>query len=578
MSVLAGSKTSTEKEYSDLDILKDEKATAQHDPFFLVEGEFLSIKTKAGELVRFKLNAAQKRVLHIIKELRRAGKPVRIWALKARQEGISTLSEAIIYAFSSQKENLNSLIMADEGDKSDYLFEMSKLYHEQLQKNEPHLTPSLKKSNAKKLEFDEIHSQIIIESAENTEAARAFTYHIVHLSEVSRFRNLDAVMLGLNQSVPDHPDTMIIGETTANGMEAFYDEWMRAIEGKSDWFPLFVPWFWMEEYKLPLTDGKMHDIEGIEFNSDFSREAFLAEERQLKVANQLTDEQLNWRRYSIINKCKGKMLFFRQEYPSSWQEAFQVSGVNYFDHAGMERQKPVQPLATGEIFKIEMKYEFRKLEAGKIKIFEWPGQHEEYIITADASEAVGIDEGSVFVLNKRLNCTAAEVSGQYTPEDLAHLSIMLGYYYNTALIAPENKGYGYMVCQLVAKQYGNIYYKKNKLGQDTKEYGFNTNTVTRPQYLAQMNEEIRTGSTQLKSAKLINQCMTFVIDPKTLKAEAALNKQDGLVICRAIAGQVRVEFPYKRVATQSNVEAKRREIVFERTKKRRNGGMKFGRK
>ena len=64
---------------------------AEHDPIWLVENEKLSIKTKPGELIPFKLNSIQKKIIAKIRELQAEGKPIRIWILKARQMGCSTL-------------------------------------------------------------------------------------------------------------------------------------------------------------------------------------------------------------------------------------------------------------------------------------------------------------------------------------------------------------------------------------------------------------------------------------------------------------------------------------------------------
>ena len=553
---------------TDKEIFEDEKLTAEYDPMFIVKGEFLSIKTKDGRLIKLKLNEPQKKLLVKIEEQIKLNKPIRIWVLKARQEGVSTEIEAIIYAFTSQRENTNSLIMADEKEHASNLFEMSKLYHEQLEITDPHLAPALKKSNEKKLEFEKIHSQIIIATAENIDAARSHTFKIAHLSEVSRFRDLNAVMSALNQSVSESSETMIIGETTANGMEAFYEEWIRAVEGKTAWIPVFIAWFMLSEYSMPLQNG-LYPVEGIKFDADYSEQEFLREEQELKKEFTLTDEQLNFRRYAIVNKCGGSIRVFDQEFPSTWQKAFQVSGSHYFDKA-LEKQDTVRPIETGEIFELNMNYEFRNIPEGRIKLYEKPSKDEQYIETLDASEALGLDEASIIVLNKRTNVTVAEVSGQYTPEELAHLGIMLGNYFNKALIAPENKGYGYMVCQLIYQKYGNIYKRmRTKTGEkeETEELGFNTNSVTRPQYLAQLNEEIRLRSTQLKSKKLIDQCRTFIINPKTKKAEATSGKQDGLVICRGIAGIVRQEHPYK-VTNTTQHHFKQKSLITERSKKR----------
>jgi len=558
------------------ELLKDEIALAQTHSDFLVKAGYLTIKTKDAKLIPLIPNKAQIALVDKIQELRKQGKPVRIWVLKARQEGISTVTEGLIYSIVSQTENINALILADEKEHSSNLFEMFKLYHEQLALQYPHLTPALKKSNEKKLEFAEKHSQIIISTAENTESARSHTFHLVHLSEVAFFRNLMAVMVGLNNCVPDLPNTMIIGETTANGINQFYDEWTRAIEGKSDWIPFFIPWFWMDEYAMPLQNGQLYPLSGIKFTADTTESLFIAEEEQLQRDFNLSPEQINWRRWKIANSCAGDVVKFKQEFPCCWQEAFQMSGSNFFSSKGLEQQNPSRPIAVGEIFEENLKFEFRSLPSGRIKIYEHPVKSEQYVVSADASEAVGKDEASIIVLNKRLNKTAAVVNGQYAPAELAQMCISIGNYYNKAMIAPENKGYGYMVCQLIYAKYGNIYRRritKTGTAEQTEELGYNTNSITRPEYLALMADEVGLNSTKLLDADLINQCHTFIINPKNNKPEAALNKQDGLVIARAIAGKVRQEFPYNPQygGVSSSLAARVAEV-----KRIKNGGFGFG--
>lgn len=554
----------------------DEKAIILDNPLRLVYAGYLSIKTKDGRLIKLDLNSTQQKLFSKILELRKAGKPIRAWVLKYRQGGISTEVEAIIYALTSQQENINSLILADEKEHANNLFEMSKLYQEKLEAEEPHLAPKLKKSNEKKLEFEGIHSQIIIASAENKESAKSHTFHAVHLSEVAFFPDLRTVLADLNQTVPDLPGTMVIGETTANGMNEFYHQWVRAVEGKTDWLPLFFPWFEMSEYSMPLQDGKLYPLEGINFTAETSRATFEKEEQDLKFDNNLTDEQLNWRRYAIVNKCQGSLYTFKCQYPSTWREAFETSGAMFFDQKGMAKQKSKLPIAVGELFYTNLKWEFRDLPQGRIEIFERPGESEQYIVAGDASEAVDSDEAAILVLNKRTNTTAAIVVGQHPPEELAQLEISLGNYYNNAIIAQENKGYGYQVNQLVFANYGNVYRKIiNKDGVDvqTDELGFNTNSVTRPQMLAQMAEEIKNNSTSLLSAKLIAECNSFVIkrdsNGNVTKIEAQDGVQDGkklyqdgLVICRAIAGIVRNQFPYKILETK-DTHARQRAAVQE---------------
>ena len=533
------------------ELLQAEADLAKSDPMFLVEDEFLSIKTKEMMLSKLKLNPTQKIVLERIKSKLKNGLPVRIWILKARQTGVSTLIESVLYAYTSQKEGINACVIADDIDGSNYIFQMQKLYHEKL---DSHLKPEIKHSNEKKLEFAKIHSQVLIDTADNPNAGRKYTYHFVHLSEVAFFpKGLKEIMLGLNQSVPSLPGTMIIGETTANGIGGdFYEEWIRAIEGNSDWEAIFIPWHQHPDYQRPLDKDELYPIEGIRFATPNDRTEFLKGE--LELIKTLSPQQINWRRWCIVNNCNGDPLKFMQEYPATWQEAFISTGDLYFDRAGLLQQKEKQPLAIGNIVKVDGKHEFREDSNGLFKIYEWPDKESRYIGGGDCAEGLIHGDNSVWVIgNAKKNSVAATYKHKTAPDQFAQDGILLGNYYNNALMAPENKGYGYSVCQDMYKVYGNLYrHIKTKQGvqEQTKDLGFNTNSVTRAEGLSQMAEEIRETAIQLLDKDLIRECWTFVnIDGK---AQAQEGMHDDMVISTMIYCMVRKLRPY----LKSSVETK----------------------
>ncbi len=558
------------------DVCVAEKKLIKEDPLNLIEHEYLSIKVKeAGSpIIKLKLNTPQRILFDLIEPMIKEKKPIRLLLLKSRQAGSSTFISALFYAITSQIPNINSIIIADISEHTNNLFEMSKLYHEKLSEEKPHITPKLKKSNEKKLEFANIHSQIIVATAENIMAATSHTFQLAHLSEASKYRKLKALLSDLSQTVPKQGFSLIILETTANGMEEFYELWTEAVEGKNDYIPLFVPWFYSDECVMPLQNGKLYPLDGIHFSAESTKSAFLVEEDRLRQEEELTKEQINWRRWSIINDSFGDINLFNQENPSSWKVAFMASGANFFDSAGMQRQKKKTPIAVGDIFENGRKYEFRAMPEGKIKLYEYPKSYEEYLITGDASEAVGEDEGSAYVLNKRLNSTAAVVNGQYPAEVLGDIMIKLCNYFNKGLAVPENKGYGTHLAKVIYDNYGYVYRAiKTEKGKQvvSEQIGFNTNLNTRPEMLSRLNEEIRVSATKLIDSDLINQSNTFIINPKTKKAEAALNKQDGLVICRAIAAQVRHLIPYKPPVSEDRSSR----ALHDKLSMRKNGGFGF---
>jgi len=531
---------------SDKDLLMAEKSLVMDDPLLLVEGGYLTIRTKGGELVKLTLNTVQKRLMALIRRKILAKKPVRIWCLKARQAGISTIVEALEYAVTSQREATTSLVVADDIDGANYLFGMQKLFQETLAE---HLRPVPKHSNEKKLEFESIHSQILIDTSDNLSAGRKYTFRFVHLSEVSRFRDLKTLMLGINQAVPNLPGTFIIGETTANGLNQFYDEWVSTEEaskaGLTDWECFFVPWFEIAEYRL----DSEYPVDAIEFATAQEREDFLTDEAIQAEKYKLDRGQIMWRRWCIVNNCNRSVLQFNQEFPDSAKTAFVSTGDNFFDKRALARQESSKPKSVGNIVKENGKFVWREMATGLFKIYEWPVRGGQYVIGGDPAEGLEHgDKSSAVVLDKKTNKTVCAYNHNIPPDRFEEDLIKMGHFYNDAVVACESKGYGYSVNQGLYKNYGRVYRKiKTKKGhvEQTQELGFSTNSVTRPQMLAQLKSEIENGSTELVDKDLIAQCWTFINNLKRGQPEAEKGKADDMVMSRAIAGQVRMEQPYK---------------------------------
>jgi len=498
----------------------------------------------------------------------------------------STLIEAIIYALTSQTKGINSMVIADDVRGSNYIFEMQKLYHETL---ENHLKPRLRHSNEKKLEFEGIHSQVLIDTAENKQAGRKFTLQYVHLSECAFFTDLGTIMTGLSNSVPNAANSMIILESTANGMgNAFYDRWCDAVEGKSDWLAIFIPWFELPEYKKALDKEEYYPIAGIKQDGL----KFLREEKELQERHKLTNEQMNWRRWCIVNNCDGKVELFNQEYPSTWIEAFLMTGSLYFDKEALlkeenkardhyqkaKKNEDEVIYKEGEIVLLDGKHRFRELQGGRFRMYETPSENDQYCIGGDSAEGLAHGDDSAFVvLNKRTNTSACVYNCTVDTDEFADDLKKAGKYFNNAMIGPENKGYGSAVCQKLYKTYGNIFRKiHNKTGspKQTDELGWNTNVSTRPQMLAQMAEELREGATSILDSQILSQMRTFINDPKRKKPMAEEGKKDDLVVARAIAGMMRVYYPY---VSQKDIKgARERYNQGQRPKPNQGYGFKRG--
>jgi hypothetical protein len=486
----------------------------RREPLELVKSGKLYIRTKAGEIKPFIPNFAQKIVLDLIEKRIKEGKPVRIRLLKARQLGFSTLFEAIIYAFTAHREGFHSLVIANDEDLSKKLFDMNKLFHERLPDD---FKPTLKKSNEIALEFDGLKSKITIDTSRNKDAGRGSTYQIVHKAETARFHFAKEVNLGIANAVADLPGTMVFDETTANGMNFHYDDCQKSIRCEDGYDFVFIPWFFDPEYKMPAYEFVRTD-----------EEVNLC----LMVANQpeayratLTDEQLQWRRFTIAHKCGGDVNLFMQEYPSNPEEAFIFSGRPRFD------------INTLRTLKINSHLPIAK--DGLLDIYEPYDPFSKYIIGVDTSEGlITGDNSSAVILNCKTYSTAAHYSGKMEPDLLASYLKQWGDKYNNAMQVIESNNHGLVTIKYLKEIYKNLYTKKvyEKISDDwTEKVGFQTNARTKPLLIANLDKALRSGL-GVFATQIIDELMTYVIEDDGT-TNASEGKKDDSVIALALAVQ-----------------------------------------
>lgn len=270
----------------------------------------LSIRTKDGGIKPFDLNQAQKYIHACLEQQRKETGKVRAIILKGRQQGASTLIGGRFYWKVSHRKGVRAFILTHEQESTSALFEMTERYHEYCP---DYLKVKTGASNAKELIFDALDSGYKVGTAGNKSVGRGTTVQYFHGSEVAFWPHAAEHAKGILQAVPDANDTEVILESTANGIgNFFHQQWQKAESGESGYQAIFVPWYWQDEYQKPAID--------------FRR---TPDEDELAKAYNLTDEQLAFRRSKIAELSADGIdgtMAFKQEYPLSAQEAFQVSG------------------------------------------------------------------------------------------------------------------------------------------------------------------------------------------------------------------------------------------------------------
>lgn len=285
-----------------------EKAIRQHlkDDLEHYAAKCLKIRTKAGEIQPLAFNKAQRYIHSRLEEQRAKIGRVRALILKGRQQGCSTYVGGRFYQRTTHGRGLRTFILTHEDAATQNLFEMVNRYHEHC----PALVkPSTGAANAKELNFDALDSGYKIGTAGTKGVGRSSTLQLFHGSEVAFWPHAETHAAGVLQALPDEAGTESILESTANGVgNFFHQKWRDAEAGISDYIAIFVPWFWQDEYRKQVpADFRLDD-----------------DEEEYAELYGLDLEQMAWRRNKITELKDADL--FKQEYPATAAEAFQMSG------------------------------------------------------------------------------------------------------------------------------------------------------------------------------------------------------------------------------------------------------------
>lgn len=302
------------------------------DDFPFYASRCLRIRAKvavAGQkVIPFVLNRAQMYLHQRLEDQRRRTGRVRALVLKGRQQGCSTYIGGRYFHKTTFNPGMKTFILAHRDDATDNLFKQVKRYYENLP---PVVQPSTSYSNRKELIFDRLDSAYGLGTAGSGSVGRSDTIDLLHGSEAAFWANVDELRTGVLQAAEMAQE--IVFESTANGYDPmFFPMWQDAEAGKGQYEAIFIPWYWQDEYRAPVPANFIMDEEEAEYAKAYS----------------LSPGQMVWRRNKII-ELKDPLLF-KQEYPATAAEAFQVTGTESFissrEAAAARRYKNIRPIGS----------------------------------------------------------------------------------------------------------------------------------------------------------------------------------------------------------------------------------------
>lgn len=321
--------------------MNDDEIKRALSSFPLFAKNFLKIRTKSGKVSTFHLNRAQEHLYERLQIQKRETGRIRALVLKGRQQGCSTLIQGSHFYEVTTKRGKKSFILTHEAEATKNLFDMTKRFLDALPAG---LVPVPDTSSAKELKFNAIDSSYAIGTAGNRAVGRSQTIQLFHGSEVAYWPNAEEHAKGILQAVPNEPGTEIILESTANGIgNYFYNMWMAAVTGESDFQAIFLPWYWQPEYSLPKSQILIPTDEEVEL---------LAKHQEYG----LTEGHLEWRRKKVLEfgrDYETAVESFNVEYPMTALDAFRNPVADRFIKAPLvlkarkNRVESTSPLVIG---------------------------------------------------------------------------------------------------------------------------------------------------------------------------------------------------------------------------------------
>lgn len=566
----------------------------KHDyPFWAAM--FAYIKRKGGGTdVLFRLNRPQRKLIKRLEKMRKAGKPIRLILLKARQWGGSTAIQIYMAWLQLVHEvGLNSLIIAHQGTGSDEIKDMFdrmiksypvEMLHElgdAYAPNEPKMVGVGKSGNI--FRVPQRNCKIKIGTAERPNSCRGGDYNLVHLSEVALWKETDGkkpedIVRSACSGILLRPYTMIVYESTPNGVgNFFHKEYLAAKKGLSQFEAMFVAWFEIEQYELQFeNEAQKYDFAKKLFANRRNEEIKSDREEPGTYLWRLwekgaTLEAIHWyvsERSKYTNH--GDMA---SEYPSDDIEAFTYSGRKVFSSEDVEQFRPAcrAPRWIGEIYgsadegeKAIEGLRFKKEADGRL--FMWhdveKSEDEEvtdqYLVIVDVCKGhtKNADFADILVLNRQPMMdgeppvVAAEWHGHIDMDKLAWKATQVAAYYNNALLVIESntletnntKGEAEYVLTLIHEVYGRQLYARKQSAEDIrqglpKKYGYHTNPLTKKVVIYNLKVVIRERLYIEREEACLDEYLTYV-ETENNVFEAMEGYHDDRLMTRAIGMQV----------------------------------------
>ena len=592
-----------------------EVVRCRHD-FCYWAWRYVRIKPKeGGDDIPLTLNRPQRRLVEAFERARNGGMPIRVIVLKARQWGGSTVTQIYMaWLQLMHRKGLNSLIVGHVKTAS---AEVSSMFDKMMARYPQRLLTMASGEEEGKEAVDDTpppifaleeegsgtsqpqrggkivgdrntrsmryiparNCKIKVGSAETPNSARGGDSALVHCTEVAFWRKTDNktpedIIRSACAGAPFLPLTMIVYESTANGTGNFFQrEYDAAKRGESQFEPVFVAWWQIEQYSLRLAHPGNFARQLWEHRHDPSVGSQRSEPgRYLWQLWEMgaTLEAILW----YVNERKkyndhGDMA---AEFPSDDIEAFQNSGEHVFDPYKVQalrvncRVPRLKGDIAGDAVKGKRALDHLHVSDGGGQLWIWAPPEtfddgrvtDRYLTVVDIGGRSAKADWSVICVIDRywmMEGERPEVCAQWyghTDMDLlAWKAVQIAHYYNDALLVIESNtlethddnrwleggDQSSYILNEIRDVYGNLYARRQS-AEDIRrrapvKYGFHTNVKTKPEIISTLVEAVREGLYVERDERCLDELVTYV-RRQNGSYGAVDGKHDDLLMTRAI--------------------------------------------
>ena len=482
-------------------------------------GHLYKIRTKDGELKRFKRNRAQE---HFNKN-----KHTRNIILKSRQLGITTDETIDTLDDCLFVKNFDALFIAHQKEDAEEIFDKKVriAWENVIDGIRNKYKIETNRTNQMTFDFkDGSKSSFLVKVS-----GRSGTYRRLHISEFAKVcvKEPKKAKEMITGSIPAVPiDGRVDIEGTAEGeIGYFYEIFWEAYERQRDPLPtefkaFFYNWTW--------DDAEINKIDYvIPFNQMDSGDKFEAyAEQHSLTGQQITYYYLKW---LSLKKDWGML---HQEYPTTPEEAFVSTGNKLFDINVLQKQEIKEGVVVGDW-----------------TFYEPYNSLHTYGVGADPSEGIGGDNATIVVIDFTIGKVVAIFCSKWTtPDVLAYEAVRVSKLYGHAILAPERNNHGHAFIVVAREIYNNLYEEvvvDKRKDVRTRKYGFHMNSRTKPNILYAMNTALNEGSLKIPSKELVRECRTYLREDmnEISHNEDTIGHWDRLIAC-AIAWEMRLHADY----------------------------------